>query len=131
MAKHPKVQKKAQDELDSLVGPGQLPTFEDKPKLVYIEAILRETMRWLRMVPLGKHHITSLDNLANQGRHCIVRIAARDDGRRHLQRVCHSGGDHCRRQHISYVERSRGLREPIRVHPGATHQGWENRQRRP
>jgi cytochrome P450 len=84
MAKHPEVQKKAQDELDSVVGIGQLPSFEDKPKLIYIEAILRETMRWLRMVPLGKSRLTILDNLAHRRRPHTIRITARDDGRRYI-----------------------------------------------
>lgn len=53
MAQYPEVQKRAQDELDRVVGFGQIPSFEDRPKLVYIEAVVREVLRWISMVRLG------------------------------------------------------------------------------
>lgn len=65
MAKYPDVQKKAQAELDRVVGLGQLPTQEDRDKLVYIEGIIRETLRWLRMVPLGVPHATTEEDIYN------------------------------------------------------------------
>ncbi|XP_031356736.1 probable cytochrome P450 303a1 [Photinus pyralis] len=42
---HPDVQRKAQKELDGVVGSGRLPSLEDKPRLPYIESITMETIR--------------------------------------------------------------------------------------
>jgi len=45
MGMHPEVQAKAQAELDACLGTGndaRLPTFEDRPKLPYLEHILWE-----------------------------------------------------------------------------------------
>ena len=52
MALYPEVQKKAQAEIDSMVGPHRLPDFEDRPSLPYIDAIVKESMRWHLVLPL-------------------------------------------------------------------------------
>lgn len=49
----PDVQKRAQAEIDSVIGRDRLPTFEDRASLPYIDAIVRETFRWQPVVPLG------------------------------------------------------------------------------
>ncbi|KAG2134906.1 cytochrome P450 [Suillus bovinus] len=59
------VQKRAQAEIDSVVGRERLPTFEDKASLPYIEAIVRETLRWEPVVPLGVPHAASSDDVYN------------------------------------------------------------------
>jgi cytochrome P450 len=46
MANYPLVQKKAQEELDKVFGDGRLPTFEDRPYLPYISAVVKEVLRW-------------------------------------------------------------------------------------
>ncbi|KAL0957956.1 hypothetical protein HGRIS_000136 [Hohenbuehelia grisea] len=46
MTLYPDVQKKAQEELDSVVGTHKLPTFADRERLPYCEAILKEMLRW-------------------------------------------------------------------------------------
>ncbi|KAH7913596.1 cytochrome P450 [Hygrophoropsis aurantiaca] len=56
MVLNPRVQKKAQAELDSVIGNGRLPDYSDRPSLAYIDAILRETLRWFPVVPLGMPH---------------------------------------------------------------------------
>ena len=53
MAANPSVQSRAQSELDTVLGPGRTPTFEDRPRLPYIEAVCREVLRWRPAVPLG------------------------------------------------------------------------------
>jgi len=63
MMNNPEIQAKAQAELDTVVGHGRLPTYEDKPALPYIEAVLRETLRWFPIVPLGVWHATSEDDV--------------------------------------------------------------------
>ena len=52
MALYPEVQKKAQAEIDAVVGPNRLPDFEDRPFLPYINAVVKESMRWHLVVPL-------------------------------------------------------------------------------
>jgi cytochrome P450 len=42
---HPEVQKKAQEEIDSVVGPDRLPDFSDKENLPYVNAVLKEVLR--------------------------------------------------------------------------------------
>lgn len=49
----PQVQRRAQAELDVVVGRDRLPTFDDRPHLPYIEAICKEVMRWLMVAPIG------------------------------------------------------------------------------
>jgi cytochrome P450 len=52
LALYPEVQKKAQAEIDAVVGPHRLPDFEDRPSLPYINAIVKESMRWHLTLPL-------------------------------------------------------------------------------
>ncbi|EED14915.1 cytochrome P450, putative [Talaromyces stipitatus ATCC 10500] len=54
----PSVQRKAQAEIDSIIGGGRLPQFEDREKLPYVNALIKETVRWLPVVSLGVTHIT-------------------------------------------------------------------------
>jgi cytochrome P450 len=49
----PDIQKKAQDELDLVIGRERLPTFEDRPMLPFTDAVCRETLRWHPITPLG------------------------------------------------------------------------------
>ena len=51
MIRFPEVQKRAQAELDAVLGNGRLPTFDDKTRLPYISAILYETLRWHNIIP--------------------------------------------------------------------------------
>ena len=60
MLKNPGVQLKAQAEIDSVLGFGTLPTFLDKEKLPYINAIMYETLRWHSTVPGGAFSIIVL-----------------------------------------------------------------------
>jgi len=55
MALHPDIQKKAQDELDRVIGPNRLPDFSDRKDLPYINALVKETMRWNVVLPLGTY----------------------------------------------------------------------------
>lgn len=53
MMNHPEVQRRAQEEINSVVGGQRLPDFEDRASLPYVDAVLRETMRWRPVAPLG------------------------------------------------------------------------------
>ncbi|KAJ7147026.1 cytochrome P450 [Mycena crocata] len=63
MATHPDSQRKAQDEIDAIIGAHRLPTFADRPSLPYVEAIYRETLRWKPVLPLGVAHAASSDDI--------------------------------------------------------------------
>ncbi len=53
MALYRDVQLRAHTELDTVVGRDRLPDFDDKDKLPYLGAILKETLRWKAVSPLG------------------------------------------------------------------------------
>ena len=53
---HPEVQKKARDQIDAVVGRERLPTFEDRPRLPFIDAACMEVLRWRPLLPLGASH---------------------------------------------------------------------------
>ena len=54
MVKNRHVWKRVQAEIDAVVGTDRLPEFDDRPSLTYIDAILRETLRWQPPAPLGR-----------------------------------------------------------------------------
>ena len=54
MALYPEVQKKAQAEIDAVVGSKRLPDFHDRHSLPYLNAVLKETLRWNLVAPLGR-----------------------------------------------------------------------------
>ncbi|CAE7210631.1 unnamed protein product [Rhizoctonia solani] len=56
MLLYPEVQKKAQNELDSVIRNGRLPTFEDRAELGYIERIIQEILRWRPVTALAIPH---------------------------------------------------------------------------
>ncbi|XP_006456366.1 hypothetical protein AGABI2DRAFT_211278 [Agaricus bisporus var. bisporus H97] len=58
MAIYPDVQKKAQAELDRVLG-NRLPEFNDRSSLPYISALLKESERWQPIGPLGIAHMSS------------------------------------------------------------------------
>ena len=45
MIRHPEVAKKAQAEIDEVIGSDQLPSLQDRDNLPYIDCILKEVMR--------------------------------------------------------------------------------------
>ena len=53
MILYPHVLKKAQQEIDSVVGPDRLPTFADRVNLPYVNALCQELLRWIPIGPLG------------------------------------------------------------------------------
>ncbi len=50
----PEVVKKAHEELDRVVGRNRMPTWEDEPNLPYIRAMIKESLRWRTISPLGR-----------------------------------------------------------------------------
>ncbi|KAI0718523.1 cytochrome P450 [Cerioporus squamosus] len=58
MATYPEVQKRAQAELDTVVGPHRLPTLDDENVLPYVSALVKECLRWKLVTPLGVAHVS-------------------------------------------------------------------------
>ncbi|KAL4242334.1 cytochrome P450 family protein [Abortiporus biennis] len=56
MIQNPKVLRKAQDELDSIIGSSRLPTLNDRSSLPYLECVMSEVLRIGVAVPLGLPH---------------------------------------------------------------------------
>lgn len=46
MTMYPNVQKKAQAEIDRVVGKDRLPSFSDRDQLPYISTMIKEIIRW-------------------------------------------------------------------------------------
>lgn len=58
MTLFPEVQRKAQEEIDRVLGPGRLPTVADRSRLPYIDAIVKEVLRWHPVAPMGIPHMS-------------------------------------------------------------------------
>ena len=54
MTLFPDIQKRAQAEIDIVVGDGRLPSFEDRERLSFVEAIVKEVLRWRPPVPVSE-----------------------------------------------------------------------------
>ena len=62
MAFYPEIQRKAQEEVVSLVGLARLPSSEHRQSLPYVEAIILETLRWKPIVPANTPHVVVQDD---------------------------------------------------------------------
>jgi len=64
---NPEVQKKAQKELDSVLTASRssFPSYDHKPQLPYLQAVLKEVMRWRPVFPLGIARRTDRDDWYN------------------------------------------------------------------
>lgn len=65
MVLNPEVQKKAQAEIDAVVGNDRLPTLSDLSHLPYINAVVTEVLRWNSVAPLGVPHRAVEDDIVN------------------------------------------------------------------
>ncbi|KAK3335186.1 cytochrome P450 [Cercophora scortea] len=63
MLLYPDVQRKAQEEVDRVVGANRLPNMEDEDDLQYVRAIMKEALRWMPTTILGAvpHAVTQDD----------------------------------------------------------------------
>ncbi|KAK7449257.1 hypothetical protein VKT23_013401 [Stygiomarasmius scandens] len=55
MIRNPETQKKAQAEIDSVIGPDRLPSISDRDSLPYVNAIIKECLRINSIVPILPH----------------------------------------------------------------------------
>ncbi|KAI0066945.1 cytochrome P450 [Artomyces pyxidatus] len=56
MLAYPETQKRAQAEIDAVVGRERIPTFADMPHLPYVRAMVKEALRWRPVGPVGLPH---------------------------------------------------------------------------
>lgn len=61
MLRHPEIQRKAQLEIDSIVGQDRLPVIEDRESLPYINNIIKEIIRFTAVVPVTPHSLDEDD----------------------------------------------------------------------
>ncbi|KAJ7127124.1 cytochrome P450 [Mycena epipterygia] len=63
MAMHPDVQTRVQEEVDRVVGKDRLPVIADRPDMPYLNAVIKETMRWHPVLPLSIARRTDKDDV--------------------------------------------------------------------
>ncbi|KAJ0306610.1 hypothetical protein COL516b_004403 [Colletotrichum fioriniae] len=59
----PEVQRKAQEEIDRVIGRDRLPTIDDYQHLPYIRCCIKESLRWMPTVFLGVPHAAVKDDV--------------------------------------------------------------------
>ncbi|KAJ7923381.1 cytochrome P450 [Mycena leptocephala] len=68
MLSNPVAMRAAQAEIDAVVRPGFLPTFEDEENLPYVSAIVKETLRWHPVTPIAVPHSLTEDDVYHGNR---------------------------------------------------------------
>ena len=63
MAIHPSIQKKAQKEIDELLGGERLPALPDRDNLPYISALIKEIYRWHAPLPISVPKLSKEDDI--------------------------------------------------------------------
>jgi len=63
MILYPEVQRTAQAEIDQVVGKSRLPDFSDEASLPYVQAVLKEVLRWHPVAPLALPHRVTEDDV--------------------------------------------------------------------
>ncbi|KAI0128219.1 putative cytochrome P450 oxidoreductase OrdA-like protein [Hypoxylon sp. NC0597] len=63
MTIYPEIQQKAQEEIGRVVGQNRLPTMEDREHLPYIEAVVKEVLRWHPVAPMALPHTSTEDDI--------------------------------------------------------------------
>ncbi|KAI0065155.1 cytochrome P450, partial [Artomyces pyxidatus] len=62
MLVYPHAQRRAQAELDAVVGRSRVPNFADLPHLHYLRALVRELFRWRPVGPMALPHLSTQDD---------------------------------------------------------------------
>ena len=59
MVLHPEIQRRAQDEIDKVVGTERLPQMGDRASLPYVEAIILEVARMIPPINMSQYYTRS------------------------------------------------------------------------
>ncbi|TDL17085.1 cytochrome P450 [Rickenella mellea] len=65
MLHHPHIMKKAQEEIDRVIGDKRMPAFADEDQLPYLAALMKESLRWIPIAPSGVPHAVTKDDYFN------------------------------------------------------------------
>ncbi|TFK81327.1 cytochrome P450 [Polyporus arcularius HHB13444] len=65
MVLYPEIQRKAQAEVDRVIGRDRLPDFSDEPSIPYVTALVKEVLRWRPVTPLAVPHRLTADDVYN------------------------------------------------------------------
>jgi cytochrome P450 len=65
MLLNPRVQQKAQAEIDAVIGSDRLPKLTDRSSLPYLDACIKEALRWGPVTPEGLPHLSRSDDVYN------------------------------------------------------------------
>ena len=63
MMTHPDIQRKAQEEIDAVIGTDRLPTFKDRSNLPFVSCLLWECLRWSPIAPMAVPHAPIQDDV--------------------------------------------------------------------
>jgi hypothetical protein len=88
MTLYPDIQRRAQEAIDKVVDTGRLPAFSDN--IPYVDAIVREVLRWRPVTPLGAW--TSTPQFNRRLIRFIARYCTCSDTRRRVQWLPYSVG---------------------------------------
>ena len=80
MMMYPEARRKAQAEIDRVIGGDRLPTMADQPSLPYVDALVKEVLRWNPVVPLGESESRGAIPLNSER---LTEGSTRDPTRRH------------------------------------------------
>ena len=98
MTMYPEAQRKAQEEIDAVVGTHRLPNIDDRDSLPYIDSLLKEVLRWGPATPLGLLHLRHISP-ALLSRYVLSGSPSSDQGRR-TRRILHTRRNCCYRQRL-------------------------------
>jgi len=79
MTLFPDVQKKAQAEIDAVVGNDRLPKFTDRSQLPYVDALAKEVFRWNTVVPLGRIRVLCTRAVVDRDISAVAHRVQEDD----------------------------------------------------
>ncbi|KAH7303916.1 cytochrome P450 [Stachybotrys elegans] len=68
MLLYPETQRKAQKEIDAVLGVGVMPLLADRDRLPYVDALIKECWRWYSVVPIGTTHVATEELIYNNYR---------------------------------------------------------------
>ena len=76
---HPEVQTKAQEEIDRVIGTNRVPEIADRPNLPYLDAMVKEVLRWHPVAPMCLPHMTTEEDIIEgyfipKGTHLVPNI---------------------------------------------------------